>query len=135
MFDWITYADRMAALGGLFLILLAVACWFLVESWELQYIRSTAVYDRYTTRFIRKVMDTPTEEIQLLHWQVFDRDSVLRHGSWYVFQLTDGGYIVEQYDEDLNWQFYTPHTDYVCGYAHLKNGTIQHRVSKGRQTV
>jgi len=124
MFDWLTYWNGTAALGWLFLVLLATACWFLLDMWEISYIRKRAVLCRDTDRMLQKVMDTPNESVQLLRWQLFENTTVLEHTGWYVFKLRNGSYIVEQFDQELNWRFYVPHTDYISHFAKLENGQI-----------
>jgi hypothetical protein len=121
---WLNEIDGTAALGWLFFVLLGVVCWFLVEMWEISYIRKQTVLDRSTDRWLQKVMDTPNESVQLLRWQLFKNTTELEHRAWYVFRLENGSYIVEQYDQELNWRFYVPHTDYVTHFAQLEHGQI-----------
>lgn len=97
---------------------------FLVERWDYLYIRKQTVLDRSTDRWLQKVMDTPNESVQLLRWQLFKNTTELEHRAWYVFRLENGSYIVEQYDQELNWRFYVPHTDYVTHFAQLEHGQI-----------
>jgi hypothetical protein len=95
---------------------------FLTDIWNNRALRRTPDISSDTVQYIQQIMDTPDESCQLLHWQVFKNTTVLEHNSWYVFRLKNGSFIVEQYDQELNWRFYVPHTDYVTAFAKLKNG-------------
>tara|TARA_R110001606_G_scaffold124077_2_gene257374 strand:+ start:2937 stop:3323 length:387 start_codon:yes stop_codon:yes gene_type:complete len=122
-----TQHETMALGTVLLFIALAWVCIQLYEIWRDGYIRKTVHICPDTTELIRRVMDTPNESCQLLHWQVFKNTSQLQHDCWYLFELKTGSYIVEQYDQELNWQFYVPHTDYVRSFAKVKNGQIHNR--------
>ena len=76
---------------------------------------------RYTEKLIKLADEVNTR--QTLRWRTFQNTTELQHECWYIFQLKNGSYIVEQYDEELNWRFYVPHTDYVTTYAQLTYGS------------
>lgn len=116
--------DTAALATVLLFSLLLLFVLFLVERWDYLYIRKRTVFCRKTDRWLQKVMDTPNESVQLLHWQLFKNTTELEHSCWYVFKLQNGSFIVEQYDQELNWRFYVPHTDYVSEYAKLTNGQV-----------
>jgi len=103
-FDWWGVAARL--LPFIFLI---AALAILYEIWE-------------NKEHDRKLKAHQFEKsIQTIQWFDFRNTTELENGRWYLFQLRNGSYIVEQYDAELNWRFYVPHTDYVTKYALLSN--------------
>ena len=123
MINWNEH--HTTALGTvLLLVALIWVCMQLYTLWQVGYIRKTAHICPRTTERIQSIMDAPNEHCQLLHWQLFDNTSQLDHECWYLFKLKNGSYIVEQYDQELNWRFYVPHTDYVREFAKVTNGQV-----------
>jgi hypothetical protein len=103
-FDWWGVAAKLLPI-----IFLIAALTILYEIWE-------------NKEHDRKLKEHQfAKSIQTIQWFHFRNTTELEDGCWYLFQLRNGGYIVEQYDAELNWRFYVPHTDYVIKYALLSN--------------
>ena len=102
VFDWWGVAAKLLPI-----IFLIVTLTILYEIWE------NKEHDRKLRQF------NLSRSMQTLHWYTFQNTSELDDGCWYLFTLRNGGYIVEQYDEELNWRFYVPHTDYIDKFAQL----------------